>query len=99
MSLEQALARLRAEAAADEKLQAAYEDLVSRLGRAETAERALKVGDAMPSFALPNAEGRLVASDELLDRGPLVVNFFRGDWCPYCLQVLKALESALPDIE
>ena len=98
MSLEQELARLRAEAAADEKLQAAYEDLVSRLGRAETAERALKVGDAMPS-ALPNAEGRLVASDELLDRSPLVVNFFRGDWCPYCLQVLKALESALPDIE
>ena len=99
MSLEQELARLRAEAAADEKLQAAYEDLVSRLGRAETAERALKVGAAMPSFALPNAEGRLVASDELLDRSPLVVNFFRGDWCPYCLQVLKALESALPDIE
>ena len=94
MSLEEELGRIRAEAAADEKLQAAYQDLVSRLGRAETADRALKVGDAMPSFVLPNAEGRLVVSDQLLDRGPLIVNFFRRNWCPYCLQALKALEAA-----
>jgi len=98
MTFEEELDRLRAETMTDQKLQAAYEDLVTRLGRAETAERALKVGDAMPAFMLPNAEGRLVSSDELLARGPLVVNFFRGNWCPYCLKALKALEAALPDI-
>jgi peroxiredoxin len=99
MSLEEELRELRDAAKTDEKLQAAYEDLINRLGRAETAERALKIGDRMPSFVLPNAEGRLVFSDELLAQGPLVVSFFRGNWCPYCRKALKALEAALPSIE
>ena len=38
-------------------------------------------------------------SEELLRQGPLVVNFFRGNWCPYCLHTLQALELALPSIE
>ena len=77
---------------------AAYEDLVRRLGAAETAGRALKLGDKMPDFTLPNAEGKLVASAELLARGPLVVTFFRGDWCPFCRLMLQALDRALPAI-
>ena len=77
---------------------AAYEELVRRLGAAETAERALKLGDKIPDFALPNAAGKLVASDELLARGPLVINFFRGDWCPFCRLMLQALDRALPAI-
>ena len=99
MSLEEELNRLSAENMVDEKLQHAYRDLLARLGRAETGARALKPGDRMPSFVLPDAEGRLVTSDELLARGPLVVNFFRGNWCPYCLKTLKALEAWLPQIE
>src|SRR6266436_688042 len=99
MTLEEELRELREAGRADEKLQSAYEDLVNRLGRAETADRALKVGDRMPSFILPNAEGRLVVSDELMARGPLVISFFRGNWCPYCRKALKALEAALPNIK
>jgi peroxiredoxin len=79
-------------------MRAAYEDLVRQLGRAETADRALKVGDKIPGFTLPNAEGSLVASDDLLARGPLVINFFRGDWCPFCRLMLQALNEALPAI-
>lgn len=99
MSLEDELSRIRAETSADDKLQAAYEELLARLGRAETVDRSLKAGDRMPSFVLPNAEGRLVMSDELLSRGALVVNFFRGNWCPFCLSALKGLEEVLPRIE
>jgi peroxiredoxin len=98
MSLKDELDRIRAEAAAHAKIKAAYEALVAQLDRAETASRALKVGDTMPGFMLPNAEGRLVFSDELLAPGALVVNFFRGDWCPYCTRTLQALEAALPRI-
>jgi len=98
MSLEDELSQLRTENQTDEKLQVAYRDLLSRLGRAETGDQALKLGDAMPPFILPDAEGRLVASDELLAKRPLVVNFFRGNWCPYCLKTLKALEASLPEI-
>jgi peroxiredoxin len=83
----------------DERIRSAYEALVGQLDRAETNGRALKRGDAMPSFMLPNAEGRLVMSDELLEHGPLVVNFFRGNWCPFCRRTLEALEGALPAIE
>jgi peroxiredoxin len=98
MSLKDDLDKIRAHGNADERIRLAYEAVVRQLGKAETAERALKVGDTMPSFMLPNAEGHIVFSDELLKRGPLVVNFFRGSWCPYCRRTLEALETALPEI-
>jgi peroxiredoxin len=77
---------------------AAYEDLVHRLGTAETAARALKLGETMPDFVLPDAEGKLVASEELRAQGPLVVSFFRGEWCPFCRLMLAALNEAAPAI-
>lgn len=52
----------------------------------------------MPEFLLPNAEGRLVDSADLLAAGPLVVTFFRGAWCAYCAMTLDALEAVLPDV-
>src|SRR5215471_11751673 len=99
MSLKDDLDKIRARGNADERIRLAYEAVVRQLGRAETADRALKAGDTIPSFMLPNAEGHIVFSDELLKRGPLVVNFFRGNWCPYCRRTLEALETALPTIE
>ena len=62
-------------------------------------EKALKAGDAAPAFILPDAEGRPVSSEALLTRGPLVVTFYRGVWCPYCNFDLQALEAARGDIE
>ena len=46
------------------------------------AERALKVGDRAPAFELKDANGAVVRSSEFLERGPLVVSFYRGVWCP-----------------
>ena len=43
-------------------------------------ETVLKVGDAAPSFTLPDQEGRLVDAQELLAKGPLVLVFYRGMW-------------------
>jgi hypothetical protein len=40
----------------------------------------IKVGDALPPFALPNANGQEVRSADLLAKGPLVLTFFRGSW-------------------
>ncbi len=99
MSLKTELDKIHAHGSTNDRIRAAYEALVNQLGCAETASRALKVGDPIPSFLLPNAEGRLVFSDDLLARGPLVVNFFRGNWCPFCRRTLEALEAALPGIE
>lgn len=63
------------------------------------ADRALKVGDKAPSFALKDPEGAVVNSAALLARGPLIVSFYRGVWCPYCNMELQALEAARPDFE
>src|SRR5260370_33131137 len=52
----------------------------------------------MPDFDLPNVEGRFVASPALLERGPLVVSFFRGGWCPFCTTELTALQQTVPGI-
>lgn len=63
------------------------------------AERALQAGDRAPGFMLPGPDGTLVASTGLLARGPLVVTFYRGVWCPYCNMELQALQDALPGIQ
>jgi len=60
------------------------------------AERALKAGDKLPAFNLSDPEGKAVSSSDLLARGPLVISFYRGVWCPYCNMELQALEEALP---
>ncbi|NVN10157.1 peroxiredoxin-like family protein [Nguyenibacter vanlangensis] len=60
------------------------------------AERALKAGDKAPSFTLNDPDGTPVSSADLLAKGPLVVSFYRGVWCPYCNMELQALEAALP---
>ncbi|MCI0355144.1 MAG: AhpC/TSA family protein [Acidobacteria bacterium] len=62
------------------------------------AGRTLPVGATAPSFELPDRNGKPVRLAELLAQGRLVVSFFRGRWCPYCIAELEALEAALPRI-
>ena len=64
----------------------------------DQAERALKAGDRAPSFVLPDANGATVSSQELLAKGPLVLTFYRGVWCPYCNLDLQAIEEVAPRI-
>src|SRR5580704_9792689 len=53
-------------------------------------ERILPVGAVAPEFELRDSTGRLVRSGDLLAVGPLVVKFFRGRWCSYCVTELEA---------
>lgn len=59
----------------------------------------LRAGDVAPAFELPDSDGKPVSSAELLQRGPLVVVFFRGRWCPYCVTQLEAMERWLPELK
>ena len=63
------------------------------------ASRAKKVGDKAPGFSLKDPEGNIVGSAELLKKGPLIVSFYRGVWCPYCNLELQALEATKPEFE
>ena len=63
------------------------------------AGRALIVGARAPSFTLNDPDGKPVSSVDLLSKGPLVISFYRGVWCPYCNMELQALEAARSTIE
>lgn len=63
------------------------------------AERTVKAGDLAPVFGLPDADGAIFDTRKHLARGPLVVTFYRGVWCPYCNLDLQALEAARGEIE
>lgn len=74
-----------------------------RLRSIETVERSgqapgLEVGEEIPHFSLPDTQGHDVNSEELLESGPLVISFYRGEWCPYCNVELRALELASEEI-
>jgi peroxiredoxin len=77
---------------------ARYDALVQSLRDAGVGNDALKAGDAAPDFALASAEGQIVALSDLLAKGPVVLSFYRGKWCPYCVTELEALREAAPDI-
>jgi peroxiredoxin len=68
---------------------------------AETAlvAKAVKAGEMAPRFRLRCGPGGFTDLSHLLDRGPVVVSFFWGDWCPFCVLELKALAAAHPEIE
>ncbi len=71
---------------------------VIELERSGIAETCLRAGDTAPDFALPNVWGRIVSLGDLVKKGPLIVNFYRGNWCPFCNSELRHLEDKLPRI-
>ena len=60
---------------------------------------ALQVGDKIENFILPNHLGKNIELADLLNKGPVVVSFYRGAWCPYCNLELKALNDFLPQFK
>lgn len=66
------------------------ERAVEELFASGIEERILPVGVHAPEFELQDSSGRLVRSRDLLAVGPLIVSFFRGRWCSYCVTELEA---------
>jgi peroxiredoxin len=70
-------------------------------------DRILPIGATAPTFDLPDAaatalnspvalNGKIIHSSDLLGIGPLIVTFFRGRWCPYCMtELLVAISPQL----
>jgi hypothetical protein len=82
MSLKDELSSLRARAEAKRPpdVVAAMRRAVDELRASGASERVLKPGTRAPHFALPDGDGRIVDSAELIHRGPVVVTFYRGRW-------------------
>jgi peroxiredoxin len=75
-----------------------YEQGIEEVRKSGAIEKALKVGDRAPDFTLPDATGKNVKLSELLARGPIVVTWYRGGWCPYCNIALRGFHKSLPEI-
>jgi peroxiredoxin len=75
------------------------ERATEELRSAGIAERALRAGDQAPAFTLLDQNGKPVSSTELLAKGPLVIAYLRGRWCPFCCGEAEALNRMLPEFE
>lgn len=82
----------------DPRYKATYEILIERLASAKSGCGAPDTGDVMPPFALPDGDLRVHRLEDYLNKGPLVLSFNRGHWCPYCVVELNALKQALKRI-
>jgi polyisoprenoid-binding protein YceI/peroxiredoxin len=80
--------------AVEEALAKAAEEIKAQ-GRVD----GLNVGDRAPNFALPDITGRKQSLAVALKKGPVVLVFYRGEWCPFCNLQLRALEEAYPDMK
>ena len=61
-------------------------------------EKILPVGALAPKFALQDVTGHIVRSQDMLALGPLIIKFFRGRWCPYCVTELEAWRDLYPQL-
>jgi peroxiredoxin len=71
----------------------AYDTLVARLIDGGIGSGAPDVGERMPPFVLPARDRALVALEDLLEDGPVVISFNRGHWCPFCKIELRTLAA------
>ncbi len=81
------------EAQADPATRVAMDAADRDLALSAVRRTALLAGAIAPLFDLPNAGGGRVRLAALLRRGPVVVSFHRGDWCPYCRAELDGLSD------
>ena len=78
------------------------QDLLSpivQLINSGAAENALKEGAQAPDFTLLDGHGTSVTLSQLLTHGPVIMTFYRGQWCPYCHLALRAYQQALPHMQ
>lgn len=76
-----------------EKMKNAIEEL-----EASNEGKGLEQGEKAPNFNLPNATGQTVELYEQLKKGPVILTFYRGNWCPYCNMELRAYQEIIGEI-
>ena len=100
-SLEESLDEKKAhfEANASDEKKRIYAEGINAVKESGVLESAINVGDKAPDFVLANAEGKEVSLYKELEKGPVVLMWYRGGWCPYCNRQLSALQEIMPELE
>lgn len=84
--------------ASDSHAATVFEKYVQDL-RNKGAGKGLQIGDAAPDFTLEDANGKWITLSEEWKKGPVILVFYRGGWCPFCNLQLKAYERIMGDIK
>lgn len=84
---------------APESKKKAYAEGIESVAKSGVVGKAVKTGGLAPDFSLKNSLGDAVSLKGALAKGPVVLMWYRGGWCPYCNLQLRAMQSILPEIE
>ncbi|OEK08943.1 alkyl hydroperoxide reductase [Flavivirga aquatica] len=100
MNLSQILSEKKAGAAQNIPAEkwAIMENSTNILKEAKLSLNAVKTGDILPVFNLPNANNTNIKLEDF-NNEYLVISFYRGGWCPYCNIELRALQNILPELK
>lgn len=82
-----------------DEIQESFKEGILSVKESKIVEGAKKTGDIAPGFTLKNATGQAVDLDSELKKGPVVLTWYRGGWCPYCNIAMAAMQSELPAIK
>jgi peroxiredoxin len=81
------------------EIQAVHTRVVDDLRQSGIVNRALQVGSKAPEFELPDQNGKIVHSSELLASDRLVICFIRGRWCPFCVGQVQAMNAVVEQLK
>ncbi|NRS89966.1 peroxiredoxin [Flavobacterium sp. 7E] len=84
---------------APEQIKEIYAAGIADVTRQNVVANAKKNEDIAPDFSLTNATGKEVKLSDYLKKGPVVLTWYRGGWCPYCNMTLHYLQEQLPNIQ
>jgi len=76
-----------------------YQSYLESIEKQRIAEGAVKACSPAPDFELQDQDDETVRLKDLLERGPVVLVFYRGKWCPHCNATLIAMQKILPRIQ
>ena len=76
-----------------------YTDGIKSVKDSGILDKALNVGNKAPDFTLKNALNNSVSLYKELEKGPVVLTWYRGGWCPYCNITLRYLQEKLPEFK
>ena len=80
MSLQESLAAIKAKSNPPPEIAAVMQRSKDDLAASGLAAKVPKIGDAAPEIILPNIAGDQVSSAKILERGSLILHFYRGGW-------------------
>ncbi len=99
MTLQQQIEDMQSKSPAPAAVKAVFAKGTQDVIQSGIAQHSIRHGDKAPDFTLPNVDGKTVQLSQLRTQGPVVLIFYRGNWCPYCNLALRSYQEILPEIQ